>query len=159
MPQTVAVIDREVTWNNAGLAYKAIRIRVRNTNSASGSKLIDLEVDGVSMFSVGKDGALATAAGFSATTIAGTDITATSVTATAMVRSASAVAPPAAGAVTCGITASSTANLGLFFGTGAPTFSAAKGSLYSRTDATTTTTRLYINTDGGTTWTTFTTAA
>lgn len=80
-------------------------------------------------------------------------------TATGAVKAYSATAVPAAGAGNVGITFSSTANLGLFCGTGAPTVSAAKGSLYVRTDATTTTTRLYINTDGGTTWTTFTTAA
>lgn len=142
--QTPSVIDHELSWNNAGLVYKAIHIRVRNTASAAGSKLLDLEVDGTSLFSVAKDGGISSSAGISSATV---------------LRSAASVAPPAAGAVTCGITASSTANLGLFFGTGAPTFAAAKGSLYSRTDATTTTTRLYINTDGATTWTTFTTAA
>lgn len=53
-------------------------------------------------------------------------------------------------------------NLGIdiLSGSGAPTgISASKGSLYVNVSATTTTTRLYINTDGGTTWTTFTTAA
>lgn len=45
-------------------------------------------------------------------------------------------------------------------GTGAPTgVSARKGSLYVNTTATTTTTRLYINTDGGTTWANFTASA
>jgi hypothetical protein len=70
-------------------------------------------------------------------------------------------APAAAAATPVGIKFSSTANLGVFFGTGAPsgTVSAGKGSLYINTSATTTTTRLYINTDGGTTWATFTTSA
>lgn len=44
-------------------------------------------------------------------------------------------------------------------GSGAPTLSAAQGSLYLRTDGTTTNDRAYINTDGGTTWTALTTAA
>lgn len=44
-------------------------------------------------------------------------------------------------------------------GSGAPTHSAAKGSLYIRTDGTSTSTRMYINTNGATTWTNFTTAA
>ena len=44
-------------------------------------------------------------------------------------------------------------------GDGAPAMTAAKGTLYVRTNATTPTTRLYINTDGATTWTTFTSAA
>ena len=68
-------------------------------------------------------------------------------------------APPASGATTAGIKMSSTANLGFFYGNGAPTFSAAKGSLYVNTTATTTTTRLYINSSGSTTWTNFTSAA
>ena len=55
--------------------------------------------------------------------------------------------------------ASSTANLGIYYGTGDPSFSAAKGSVYVKTNATTTTTRLWINTDGGTTWASFTASA
>jgi len=54
---------------------------------------------------------------------------------------------------------SSTANFGLFFGSGVPTLSAAKGSFYLRSDGTTTATRAYINTDGGTTWTNIVTGA
>lgn len=52
-----------------------------------------------------------------------------------------------------------TDQVGWFIGAGVPTFSAPKGSEYTNTTATTTTTRKYINTDGGTTWTNFTTAA
>jgi hypothetical protein len=48
---------------------------------------------------------------------------------------------------------------GLYFGSGAPTISAAKGSLYLRSDGSSASTRAYINTDGGTTWTAITTAA
>lgn len=44
-------------------------------------------------------------------------------------------------------------------GTGAPAHTAAKGSLYIRLDGSSTSTRMYVNTDGGTTWTNFTTAA
>lgn len=47
----------------------------------------------------------------------------------------------------------------IYAGSGAPTFSAAKGSLYIRTDGSSTSTRMYINTDGSTTWTSVTTAA
>jgi hypothetical protein len=46
-----------------------------------------------------------------------------------------------------------------YAGAGAPTFSALKGSLYLRTDGSSTTTRAYINTDGATTWTNLVTAA
>ena len=44
-------------------------------------------------------------------------------------------------------------------GSGAPTASAPQGSLYLRTDGSSTSTRAYINTDGSTTWTSITTAA
>jgi hypothetical protein len=49
-------------------------------------------------------------------------------------------------------------NLGLYWGSGAPTVSASQGSLYFRTDGSSTSTRLYVNTSGGTTWTNFTSA-
>lgn len=53
--------------------------------------------------------------------------------------------------------------VGLFTGTGAPTFSAMNGSIYVDSAATTTTTRIYVNKSGagtaGTTWTNLTTAA
>jgi hypothetical protein len=48
---------------------------------------------------------------------------------------------------------------GIFMGAGAPTFAAGKGSLYLRSDGSSTSTRAYINTDGSTTWTNLTTAA
>src|ERR1700677_2609866 len=62
------------------------------------------------------------------------------------------VAPTAGGSVLCGIQASSTASLGIFFGTGAPTFAAAQGSIYSNTTGAAGA-RLYVNTSGSTTWT------
>jgi hypothetical protein len=66
---------------------------------------------------------------------------------------------PSAGASTAGILLSSTANFGIFYGSGAPTFSAAKGSIYLRSDGSSTSTRLYVNSSGSTTWTNFTSAA
>lgn len=68
-------------------------------------------------------------------------------------------AVPAGGTAGTGVLLSSATNFGIFFGSGAPTLSAAKGSLYLRSDGTTTNDRAYINTDGGTTWTALTTAA
>ena len=50
-------------------------------------------------------------------------------------------------------------SMGIYFGSGAPTVAAAKGSLYLRSDGSSTSTRAYINTDGSTTWTAITTAA
>lgn len=75
------------------------------------------------------------------------------------VYSNSGLAIPAGGTAGAGLKVSSTANFGVFFGSGAPSLSAAKGSLYLRSDGSGTTDRAYINTDGGTTWTALTTVA
>jgi len=48
--------------------------------------------------------------------------------------------------------------LGIYYGTGAPTISAIKGSLYINTTGTTSATRLYVN-NGTTTWVAVTTAS
>jgi hypothetical protein len=71
----------------------------------------------------------------------------------------SGTAVPVGGTAGAGYLMSSTTNLGVFFGSGAPTLSAAQGSLYLRTDGSTTSTRMYVNTTGSTTWTAVTTAA
>lgn len=70
----------------------------------------------------------------------------------------SATAIPAGGTTGSGYKFSSTANFGIFFGSDAPTLSAAKGSLYLRSDGSSTSNRMYVNTDGSTAWTAVTTA-
>ena len=55
--------------------------------------------------------------------------------------------------------ATSTAGFGIYLGSGAPTVSAAKGSLYLRSDGSSTSTRMYVNSDGATTWVAVTTAS
>lgn len=80
-----------------------------------------------------------------------------SVTATGNLIADSGTAPTAGGMLAVQI--SSTAGLGIYVGSGAPTISAAQGSLYIRTDGSSTSTRLYVNTTGSTTWTNVTTAA
>jgi hypothetical protein len=47
----------------------------------------------------------------------------------------------------------------LFFGSGAPAVSAAQGSLYLRSDGSTTNDRAYVNTDSTTNWTAIITAS
>ena len=84
-------------------------------------------------------------------------VSAASVTATGNVTADSGVAVVAGGA--SAFLATSTAGLGVYVGSGAPTVSAAQGSLYLRTDGSSTSTRLYVNTNGSTTWTNVTTAA
>lgn len=54
---------------------------------------------------------------------------------------------------------SSNTNFGIYAGSAAPTISAAQGSLYLRSDGSGTSNRVYINTDGGTSWTAIQTAS
>ena len=64
-----------------------------------------------------------------------------------------------AGGASAFIATNVAAGMGIYVGSGAPTVAAAKGSLYLRSDGTTTNDRAYINTNGSTTWTALTTAA
>jgi hypothetical protein len=94
-----------------------------------------------------------------AVTVTGTFGAATSVTtltATGNITADSATAPAAGGMAA--FLASSTANFGIYVGSGAPTVAAAKGSFYLRTDGSSASTRLYVS-DGGTTWIAVTTAS
>jgi len=62
-------------------------------------------------------------------------------------------------AASLGVAESIQDKVAIYSDAGAPAFVAAKGSLYLRTDGSSTSTRAYINTDGNTTWTAVTTAA
>jgi hypothetical protein len=68
-------------------------------------------------------------------------------------------ATPAGGSTGVGLAFGTATNFGVYFGSGAPTLSAAKGSLYLRSDGSTTNDRMYVNTNGSTTWTAVITAA
>jgi hypothetical protein len=94
-------------------------------------------------------------------TVNGTFGSATSVatlaaTGTVTAKSASALV---AGGAAAFIGTNTAAGMGIYFGSGAPTVAAAKGSLYLRSDGSGTGDRAYINTNGSTTWTALTTAA
>lgn len=73
------------------------------------------------------------------------------VTTSGMVTVAPQTAMPAGGQASVGLGFSTTANFGVFFGSGVPTISAAQGSLYLRSNGTGIADRAYINTGG--TWT------
>lgn len=94
-----------------------------------------------------------------ASTLSGAITAGSTISTTGQLSVQTSTAPPAAGASTSGIKFSSTANLGLFWGSGAPTFSAAQGSLYLRTDGSSSSTRAYMNSTGSTTWVAVTTAS
>lgn len=86
--------------------------------------------------------------------VTATTVTAASVSATGNVTADSGTAPAAGGM--SAFLASSTANLGIFVGSGAPSVTAAQGSLYLRTDGTTTNDRIYVR--GSSAWIAITTA-
>lgn len=88
------------------------------------------------------------------TSTIGPATTVDSVAATGDITADSATAPAAGGMAA--FLASSTANFGIFVGSGAPTIVAAQGSLYLRTDGTTTNDRIFVR--GASAWIAITTA-
>ena len=52
------IYDLTDTWNNAGTSFNGIKLNVTDTASSVGSKLIDVQIGGVSKFTVGKTGTI-----------------------------------------------------------------------------------------------------
>lgn len=71
---------------------------------------------------------------------------------------AASTATPSGGSAQAVLLLGTTAGFGIYYGTGAPTVSAAAGSLYIRTDNAGANLRLYSNTTGSTTWAAITSA-
>lgn len=101
--------------------------------------------------------AVSGAATFSSTVATGALTVTGAIAATGAETILNATATPAGGTAGSGYKMG-TAGIGIFFGSGAPTLSAPQGSLYLRTDGTTTNDRAYINSNGTTGWTALTTA-
>jgi hypothetical protein len=101
-------------------------------------------------------GAVTTTATFGTATSV-TSLAATTVTATGNITADSNIALVAGGA-SAFIATNTAAGMGVYIGSGAPTVAAAKGSIYLRSDGTSTSTRLYVS-DGATTWIAVTTAS
>ena len=200
-----ALLDLSGTWNTSGNP-NAIQLNITDTASGASTKLVDLQIGGVSKYSffnsarasTGLQIAGANSGGWaiingadssvvnnfeylSAFVSSNTFVIDSNKAGTGTVRTlslrqagnsiidlktgvngptvAATSAIPAGGTASLGLMFSNTANFGIFFGSGAPTLSAAKGSLYLRSDGSATNNRAYSNTDGGTTWTALTTAA
>lgn len=86
---------------------------------------------------------------------AATSVASVTATGTVTARSASALV---AGGAAAFIGTNTAAGMGVYFGSGAPSVAAAKGSLYLRSDGNSVSTRMYVS-DGGTTWIAVTTAS
>lgn len=77
----------------------------------------------------------------------------------AIITAAAGTATPANGSTAARLLFGTTSGFGIYYGSSTPSVSAAQGSLYLRSDGSSGTTRAYINTDGGTTWTAISTVA
>jgi len=64
------IYDLTDTWNNAGISWYGVKLNVTDSASASGSKLLDLQISGASKFTVGKTGNV-TATGIIESTVGG----------------------------------------------------------------------------------------
>lgn len=84
--------------------------------------------------------------------IATNDTVNTVLSAAGVLNLCSNVATPAGGGSTASLVFGTTAGFGIYYGSGAPSVSAAQGSFYLRSDGGSTT-RAYINTNGSTGWT------
>jgi hypothetical protein len=99
----------------------------------------------------------ATTGAVTVTSVLGANTVVEDLFATSSIVARSASALVAGGAVA--FVATNTANnMGIYVGSGAPTVAAAKGSIYLRSDGSSTSTRLYVS-DGSTTWIAVTTAS
>ncbi len=87
----------------------------------------------------------------------GRAVTGVSESVTGLLTARSATATPAAASAVPALSFGSDA-IGVYWGTGAPSISAAKGSLYIQTDGSSSSTRLFIN-NGTTNWVAVTTAS
>lgn len=147
------------------------RIGLNNTGFAiNGTKLLDLASTSVgitgsltvSTLTSGRIPLVSTAGLFadsSTITYSAGTITLSGLISNGNVVAHASTAIPSGGTTGSGIKVSSATNFGVFFGSSAPGLSAAKGSLYLRSDGTGTNDRAYINTDGSNTWTALVTVA
>ena len=120
--------------------------------SENGFQTISIDGSTGTVTVTGTFGAATSVTSLAATTVAATTVAATS---TVTARSASGLtAGGAAGFIGTNVAA----GMGVYFGSGAPTVAAAKGSLYLRSDGSSASTRLFVS-DGGTTWIAVTTAS
>ena len=104
----------------------------------------------------GSTGAVTVTGTFGAATSV-TSLAATTISATGNITADSATGLVAGGA-SAFIATNVAAGMGMYIGSGAPTIAAAKGSIYLRSDGSSTSTRLYVS-DGSTTWIAVTTAS
>jgi hypothetical protein len=142
---------------NYSSAFGAVVIRATETHTST-TQGTRVETWGTATGTVSSNLAMTVQSGVQIGSSAGTDPGAGNLTQTGGIQMYSGTAIPAGGTAGVGLKMSSTSNFGIFFGSGAPTLSAAAGSLYIRTDNAGANLRLYSNTTGSTTWAAITSA-
>lgn len=157
MGKTVGVFGSSIGFNTNGILALSIGVQGENQQAAAGvttaARAFSAKTASVS------GGSITTAYGFYCEdqTLAGTNYSFYSNI--GQVKFHANVAIPAGGSNLVGISLSSTASFGVYYGSGVPTLSAAQGSIYMRSDGSSISTRMYVNTNGSTTWTNLITAA
>jgi hypothetical protein len=167
-----SMIDLAGTWNTSGTP-SAFTLTMTDTASNAASALFDFRVGSDSVLKLIKTNELRWFSGANHTSISGDGFytyfkqagntkasidNAGNFGCSGNISVRGGDAPPNNGALDRCITVSSTANFGFFWGVGAPDKSAAKGSLYLRTDGGGTSDRLYVATNSSGAWTAITTA-
>jgi hypothetical protein len=140
------------------------RIFLNGSNAANSGAAMYFQRNSTNLFAFGNSSAILGGASndfvvYSVTSGGGTVAAINVADASGNVTIASGVAAPAGGSTSARLLFGTTAGFGVYYGSGAPTVSAGQGSIYLRSDGSSTSTRLYVNTNGSTTWTNVTTAA
>lgn len=166
------------TWNAAVTFPGALAVNVTATSSNALSELLTLSVGGTAKAGVVKDGSIYTSTGiwgsaatsFNGSNYFGMSMGSNTFTFYSAGNIVSAIGPasfsiargtaiPAGGTNGTGLAFSTATNFGVYFGSGAPSLSAAKGSLYLRSDGSGIADRIYVATDAVGGWTAIATAA
>jgi len=148
----VAAVDNTLVLGNASNRWNALRIGT-GTSQIDGTLTLGgaLTYGGVTLSNaVTGTGSMVLATSPTLTTPNIGAATGTSLATTAALTAYSGTAIPAGGTAGSGLKVSSTANFGVFFGSGAPTLSAAQGSVYLSSSG-----APYYNNNGTTGWTQF----
>lgn len=145
--------------SNAELETNTGNLNLRNYNASGDGSVQAWSITHNQRFRIGSMNFTAALDFVHDGTNASVSTTAGSIKVSSPLNVAATTATPAGGSAAATLAFGTTAGFGIYYGSGVPTISAAQGSLYMRTDGSSTSTRMYVNTNGSTGWTNVTTAA
>ena len=153
---TAAVYQR--TQNTSGDLIMGVESSTGGAILTGAAAYSSFVMSNAGTFNIGAGGTLAAVFTGANTALQGTlDVTG-GIVGSSFLKASQSLATPAGGTSATGIILG-TATVQIIWGSGAPTANVAKGSLYLRTDGSGTNDRMYINTNGTTTWTAVVTVA